>query len=215
MKRIFFSTCVILFIASAAQAQMRITEWMYKPGAGPAEYIEFTNVGTTDVNMAGWSEDDSHQVSGTHSLSAFGTVQPGESAIACDGNDAAGFRSYWGLSSTVKVVTYGGSDNLGNGDEINLYDNLGTLIDRLTYGTTPSTSGVSANIPWEYLGLNQSVNAVLSSPADVYGSYKAGGTGDIGNPGIYTPYNVPEPATILALLTGMLMAGILTRFRRK
>ena len=29
MKQIIVTACIVLFIASAAQAEMRITEWMY------------------------------------------------------------------------------------------------------------------------------------------------------------------------------------------
>ncbi|HEY1091298.1 MAG TPA: lamin tail domain-containing protein, partial [Burkholderiaceae bacterium] len=65
--------------ATAASAQVRITEWMYG-GAGP-EYIEFTNLGSSAINFAGWSFDDDSRLPGSTSLSNFGLVAAGESVI--------------------------------------------------------------------------------------------------------------------------------------
>ncbi|HEY0340045.1 MAG TPA: lamin tail domain-containing protein, partial [Steroidobacteraceae bacterium] len=41
---------------------IRITEFMYKGEGSPGEFVEFTNMGTTAVDMTGWSEDDSTRV---------------------------------------------------------------------------------------------------------------------------------------------------------
>ena len=163
--------------------------------AGPAEYIEFTNVGNVAVDMTNWSEDDNNRIAGKHPFGVtFGIVQPGESVILCDGSDAAGFRTYWGLDASVKVVTYGTNDQLGREDEINLYDAAGQLVDRLTYGDDtvggPRTQYTSANIPLAYLWQNAPTHAVLSVVGDDYLSHRDGGSGsgDLGNPGVYTPY---------------------------
>ena len=77
----------VLVLTVAAPAQIRITEWMYQggntiDGVGTAdEFIEFTNVGLSPIDMTGWSFDDSSRAPGSQSLSAFGTVGPGESVI--------------------------------------------------------------------------------------------------------------------------------------
>jgi predicted extracellular nuclease len=221
MKQIIVTAIIVLFIASAAQAEMRITEWMYNGTAtgSVGEFVEFTNVGSSAINMTGWSFDDSTRVPGSQNLSAFGTVNPGESVLLTDISDTA-FRTSWGLASTVKVIG-GNTDNLGRADEINLFDASNALVDRLTYDDQtiggPRTNKISGNpIAFSDLGTNNATRWVLSvaSPTpDRYGSYVSS-TGDIGNPGVYVDA-VPEPSTIVVFLTGMLMAGIVARFRRK
>jgi len=221
MKQIIVTACIVLFIASAAQAEMRITEWMYNGAASASvgEFVEFTNVGSSAIDMTGWSFDDDSRAPGTENLSAFGTVAPGESVLLTDVSDTT-FRTSWGLASTVKVIGDNGT-NLGRADEINLFDASSALVDRLTYNDQatptplgPRTNKISGNpISFSDLGTNNATRWVLSTNGDRYGSHTAT-TGDIGNPGVYVDV-VPEPATIVTLLTGMFMMGIFSRFRRK
>src|ERR1044072_6103668 len=77
---------------------MRITEYMYNGGGSGSvgEFVEFTNVGGSPVDMTGWSFDDNSETPGSGNLSAFGTVQPGESVILTE-IPAATFRSNWTL----------------------------------------------------------------------------------------------------------------------
>ena len=139
MKQIIVTVFIVLFGVSAAQAQMRITEWMYnglgKDSKGKAdnsgEFVEFTNIGSSAIDMSGWSFDDDSRTPGSQSLSAFGTVAPGESVLLTDVTDTV-FRTDWGLAATVKVIG-GNTNNLGRADEINLYDASSNLVDRLTY----------------------------------------------------------------------------------
>src|SRR5690606_25163872 len=78
--------CVVVpILAVSASAQMRITEVQYKD----SEYIEFTNVGTTPVDMTGWSYDDDSRLAGRVSLTAFGVLAPGASAILCESSASA------------------------------------------------------------------------------------------------------------------------------
>ena len=81
--------------ASQAQADVRITEWMYSGGSG--EFIEFTNLGTSAVDFTGWSYDDDSRTPGVFSLSAFGLVGAGESVIITE-TEAATFRLDWRLA---------------------------------------------------------------------------------------------------------------------
>jgi hypothetical protein len=112
------------------------------------------------------------------------------------------------LPSTVAVWGPYTDDNLGRSDEINLYDASNNLVDRLTFndqtGQGPRANNVGANIPLADLGMNKASSAVLSVVGDAYGSYKST-AGDIGNPGTYTPFQVPEPATITLIATAALM----------
>ncbi len=129
MKQVFFALCIATLFAASAKAEMRITEWMYSGGDG--EFVEFTNVGSTAIDMAGWSFDDDSENPGTVDLSGFGAVMPGKSVILTDA-DAAAFDSAWGLSGSVGIIG-GNGTNLGRADEINLYDSSDNLVDRLTY----------------------------------------------------------------------------------
>ncbi len=190
---------------------IRITEFMYKGEGSPGEFVEFTNLGTTAVDMTGWSEDDSTRSPNKsgHSLSAFGVVQSGQSVIFTEAAPDA-FRAAWGLSDSVKVIGPYSNDNLGNGDEINLYDNSGNLIDRLTYGSDPRTDGISA-VPTSasVIGANNISGWVLSQNG-VNGAYAALG-GDIGSPGYSSFAPVPLPAAAWLLLSGFGAFGLRRR----
>jgi predicted extracellular nuclease len=199
--------------AATAQAGMQITEFMYQGVDG--EFIEFTNTGSSSVNMTGWSFDDNHAVPNTKSLSAFGTVAPGESAILTE-TAAATFRTDWNLASTVKVIG-GNKTNIGRSDQLNLYDASSTLVDRLTYGDqtypgTIRTNGISGDpTSVSVLGTNNIAGWVLSSVGDTYGSWKSL-DGDIGSPGVCNFAPAPEPASIVLALIGLI--GLIG-FRRR
>lgn len=194
---------LLLCTAGVASAQMRITEWCYQGVSG--EFIEFTNVGTTPINMTNWNFDDDHRGSaGFVSLSAFGTVAPGASVILTEVT-AASFISAWNLSGVAVIGS--NSHNLGRDDEINLYDNTGALVDRLTFGDstnrpgsirTQNASGVP--ITSAALGANDVFQWVKSSVGDGYGSRRSTGN-DVGSPGFYS---VPEPTTLALLAIGTL-----------
>ncbi len=198
---------VSLMVASAAQAGMYITEYAYQAVNG--EYVEFTNVGSTPIDMTGWSFDDDSRLPGVLDLSTFGIVKPGESVIITE-NTANDFRQEWGLIASVKIIG-GYTNNLGRADEINLFDGNGTLVDRLTYGDsvfpgTIRTQNVSGNpTSPAALGANDIYQWVYSSVGDEFGSY-CSVSGNIGSPG----FNVPEPATLVLVL----MSGLLAIRRR-
>jgi 5-hydroxyisourate hydrolase-like protein (transthyretin family) len=180
-------------VASPAMAEMRITEYMYSGTNG--EFIEFTNVGSTPVDMTGWSFDDDSETTGTVDLSAFGVVAAGESVILTE-TAAADFRTAWSLCDAVKVIG-GNTTNLGRDDEINLFDASGQLADRLKYGDDtlggPRTQNASAWVSADGLGANVITDWTLSSVGDTESSYASAG-GDIGSPGKSTRATVPFTA---------------------
>jgi len=183
-----------LFVALAplASAEIVISEWMYTgAGAGSTgEFVEFTNVGATAVDMTGWSFDDDSRTPGTISLSAFGVVAPGESVILTD-ETAASFATAWGLSG-VKIIG-GNTASLGRNDEINLYNAAGTLVDRLTYGdeTYPATGRTlnrSCNLPaTDYSYTVAQTTWALAMNGDAFGS-KLSTRGELGSPGQVVRY---------------------------
>ena len=196
-------------VATAAQGQIRITEYMYS-GNG-AEFVEFTNTGASQVDMAGWSFDDSSRVPGTVDLSAFGVLDPGESVILTDADDAATFVADWSLGAAVDVIA-GSSAGLGRNDEINLYDDTDALVDRLTYGDEdfPGSERTNDASAWpcsESLGLNNIYQWNLSADADAQASYFSA-SGDLGSPGSLTEVSCGAPSEGACCLTGNCTEGL-------
>lgn len=211
MKFIKIAAIAAAAIAStAAQAQVAITEWMYKGGVG--EFIEFTNIGSAAIDFSHWSYDDDSRIAGVFSLAGLGTVAAGESVIITE-TDADVFRTDWNLASTVKVLgNY--TNNLGNGDEINLYNGT-QLVDRLTFGTSLKTDNRSGHATsLAALGANDVSLWTLSSVGDVEGSWRSV-AGTIGSPGqtSFAPA-VPEPETYAMMVAGLCVVGAMARRRR-
>jgi len=200
---------------TAAHADVRITEWMYN---GNAEFVEFTNLGTTAVDFAGWSYDDSGATPGAFDLSGFGLVAPGESVILTEAL-ATDFRADWGLAASVKILS-GYTHNLGRADQINLF-NGATLIDRLTYADNgaaggPRTNGVSGIAGTAAaLGADDASLWQLSAVRDFEHSFASLG-GETGSPG-FTQYAaaVPEPEAWTMLLAGLGLIGFMARRRSR
>jgi hypothetical protein len=216
MKSPLFILAGIAALTAASHGAMAITEYMYNSvtAGGVGEFVEFTNVGSTVIDMTGYSFDDSSGVAGSFSLSSFGLVAPGESVILTDATVPA-FNTNWGLTGSVKVI--GGNDqNLGRSDGLNLFDASNTLVDTLTYNdqaTPPGsggirTSGVSAyaGSPSVYFSHNPAL--FTGSVTGVNGAYTAV-SGDIGSPGINTA--VPEASSLA--IAGLAALGFLRRRR--
>lgn len=202
----FFVAAALAGAAATASADVRITEYMYSGSDG--EFVEFTNFGATDIDLAGWSFDDDSQTPGVFFLS--GILGAGESLIITE-SDAEAFRTAWGLSGSVQILG-GVENNLGRNDEINLFDAANGLVDRLTYGDsvfadTIRTQGISGNPgSFDAIGANNIFAWEFSAVGDAFGSVTSTG-GDIGNPGSY----VPAPGAVALLGLGGLVA---TRRRR-
>lgn len=184
----FYGVCSVCGVAT--NADVRITEFMYTGSGG--EFIEFTNVGVLPVDMTGYSFDDSGRISGLFDLSAFGTVMPGESVIVTQ-DDAGKFKLDWQLPAGVKVIGGLGDpigSNLGRGDEINLYDNGGQLVDRLTYDDrvyipSPRANDASAWVCQDGVGANDpTLWRISQAGGDPQASYVSA-NGDTGSPGTF------------------------------
>ncbi|MEZ6319205.1 MAG: CotH kinase family protein [Phycisphaerales bacterium] len=176
-----------------ASGGMRISEWAYSADSG--EFIEFTNMSESAIDMTGWSFDDSHAVAGAFDLSAFGSVAPGESVVITEAV-AEDFRTAWGLGAGVKIIGELGvttGNNLGRNDQINLFNDAGTLVDRLDFGDEDyagsiRTKDASGQGCAQALGQNDALLWSLSEAGDAFGSFAAS-TGEFGTPG---SYNAPS-----------------------
>ncbi len=215
------SLFVALFSSVQAQGVLRITEFMSEgqgligPGTGAnrqREFFELTNVGSAALDISSYSYNDNN-VNDPHNFGAsFGVVASGESIILTQ-MTADNFRSYWGLSSSVRIFSYGQASNLGNNDTINIYNSAtqspATLVDSLLFTETARGSGISRNRPVN-IGTGQAINDlwVDSVVGDSYGSILApnpifpvgAAYVDLANPGTYP---VPEPATLFVLSLGI------------
>lgn len=168
---------------SPSGANVKITEFMYQGLSG--EFIEFHNFGAGSVNMTGWSFSDEARVPGLVSLSTFGTIAAGETIILTEAV-AGDFRTDWGLAGTVKVIG-NKAVHLSSTDEINLYDNSGALVDRLTLGSATCAVDTNGKSAWpcnSAVGLNQIIHWRKSIVGDAAGTHTSI-VGDIGSPGVY------------------------------
>ncbi|HJU40320.1 MAG TPA: lamin tail domain-containing protein, partial [Tahibacter sp.] len=174
-----------------AGAQVRITEFMYD---GPnKEFVEITNVGTTPVDLTGWSYDDDSNTAGSVPIGSLGTLAAGESAVIAE-NTAEAFRTAWGLCAAAKIVG-GSTHNLGRADTINLYDGGGTRVDFLRYGDqtfpgTIRTQNASGWVSAAGLGNDQIAQWTLATVGDAEHSRLSAGN-EIGSPGLSTRAATP------------------------
>lgn len=210
------ATAVLL---SPAKADLLITEVMSTSGA-PApltglDWWELTNNGPIAVFLGGYEWEDNNPTGPGVATGIFpnATINPGESIIIHQGPAATGdadFRATWGLAPSVQVLfqdSFTGTNLFSglssSGDEVNLYDNLGSLIASVGFGA--STSGVS----FEWDGIT---GASLDLSVDGENGAYIATYGGVGSPGAAVLSSIPEPASALALLG---LAGLLTTTRRR
>lgn len=200
MRSIVWAAGLVAAAATVGSAQVRITEFMYSGVDG--EFIEFTNLGDTAIDMTGWSFDDDSALPGVFDLSGFSVIGAGESVILTEiGADL--FRAAWGLDAGVRIIgEY--TNNLGRNDQINLFDASGVLVDRLTFGDqnlpgSIRTQNVSGNPLAHSLGADDVFGWLLSEEGDAFGSYYSL-NGDLANPGRFVP--TPGAGAVLVLGVG-------------
>ena len=197
-------------LLSHAADGIKISEWLYSGaslGGLDGEFVEITNFGPSAVDFTGWSFDDDSRLAGSFSLTGFGVLAAGESAVIAAAT-AAAFRTNWALAAGVKVLG-NNTNNIGRADELNIYDASGVLVDRLTYNDqtiagSPRTQDFSG-IPTTAaaLGANNAALWQRSAVGDVFGSYASANL-TVGSPG-FSPLvsAVPEPAGVALMFAGL------------
>lgn len=224
IRALALSSFALAALAVAANANVRITEFMSEgqgltgPGTGAnrqREFFELTNLGTNAVDVSTWSYNDDNANDPHNFGPAFGSLAAGESVIFTQ-MTADNFRSYWNLSSAVRIFSYGQASNLGNADTINIYNSFtqspATLVDSLSFTADARGSGISRNRPFDGL-TGQFANSawVISAVGDTFQSRLAPNPSfpvgdayiDLANPGVY----VPTPAASALLLFAATAAG--------
>lgn len=215
MKTAIFVCALSVFVASAAHANIRITEVMSSSngnGVPTPDWFEITNYGSSAVDLTGWRMDDgSVNFAASVALSGVSSIGAGQSIIFIESAAGAGlasFNTFWGLSG-VSVGYYSGS-GVGlssGGDGVSLFDTSGALVNSVTFGA--ATSGSSFFYGYDSAGaIDPSYNGLISTVGTIgtQVTYASGGdTGSIGS-----ALGVPAPGAI-ALLG---LAGLAGRRRR-
>jgi endonuclease/exonuclease/phosphatase family metal-dependent hydrolase len=147
------------------------------------EFVELVNVGTSAVDLSGWTVSDSGTL--RHTFASGTTLEAGKAVVVFGG--AAGIPA--GLTNAVAAsTTMLGLTN--SGDTINLKDAAGTVVDTITFGSTLAEDGVSANRSPDFstgsFVLHTSLSTLSSSPGKRVdgtdfggGSTGGGGTGTV------------------------------------
>ena len=196
-------------LALPLSAQLRITEVMsnsnHSDTAANGDWFEITNTGATAVNIAGYSFDDDDRISGASGGFPPYLLQSGASMVVLNDAPDTTFRSLWNLDLSIRVITKSEISNfpgLGSaGDEVNLFNNSGGLIDRFTFGA--ATEGFS----FAKYNDGQSVPGGLSSN-NVLGAYESDDPNeDIASPGISSDVPSPLPPFFVIPFQTSVIAG--------
>lgn len=156
------------------------------------DWFEVTNTGSAAIDMNGFSWDDDSRTPGTHTIDGTLMIGAGESIIFLDEvqpDDSTWAYEWMQYANNLQVIAADefnamGFSGLGSGgDEVNLYDDNGALIQRVTYASTDVTAGYSMQI--------DSMGTITTSVVGVNGVYTSI-DGDVGNPGNMNPVSLQE-----------------------
>lgn len=207
----------LLFSATAATAQVRITEvapWSSGNSEVGADWFELTNFGSSAVDITGWKVDDSSASFGASlALNGVTSIGAGQSVIFIESTGAANdlFRSNWFGSASYAGVVIGNYSGSGiglstGGDAVNIYNAGGVLQASVSFGESDASS------PFQTFDNSVGLNNVTLSPLSVvgtHGAYLTANGFEIGSPSL-----VPEPETYAMLLAGLGLLGSIARRRR-
>lgn len=206
-KRMKHTFTLLSALALPLSAQLRITEVMsdsnHSNTGANGDWFEITNTGAVAVNVANYSFDDDDRNAGASSSLPSYNLQPGASMIVLDESSAATFRTLWNLDPAIRIVAgLANYPGLGaGGDEVNLYNNGGGLVDRFIFGT--ATEGFS----FAKYNDGQSVPGGLSSNG-VLGAYESDDPSeDVASPGISSDVPPPLPPFFVTPFQTAVVAG--------
>ncbi len=182
--------------------------------AGPADFFELYNYGTTAIDLTGWKWDDDSANFNDAAAATFGAVSiaPGERIIVINTTDAAAFRAAWNnLPNTTQVIATGGP-GVGSPDAIALFDSAGNLATSLNLTTASITSSattviapairadtltITAGHAGAAVGGTATTSAVWDGLSTTAPTYTAARVGDFGGfAQTVTPANIGSPGAV-------------------
>jgi len=199
------------FSVAAQTPQLIVTE--LNSNAGPADFFELYNFGSSAISLKGWRWDDDSASFAEGAAFPDVSIPAGKAlvvaATAATGLDA--FKSTWSLAAGVSAITSEGP-GLGSGDAVVIFNDAGSVITSFNYsgtakvatdGSTVATSKAAAGVSFAagrhagpaFGGTGNGVSAVWDGQstndpsylAAVVGSLdgyaQAGNVANIGSPG--------------------------------
>jgi uncharacterized protein YjiK len=165
------------------------------------DWFELTNVGTEPVSLTGWKIDDSSDAFATAvSLEGVSTIEPGESVLFIETEEAAKvgvFETAWFGHTPVAGLTVGTYHGSGvglssSGDQVNIFAADETKITGVTFGATTSAATLDNAAG---LGGSETTNPTISTPsvAGTNGAF-TNAKGETGSPGTIVTVTPPPPA---------------------
>lgn len=128
-------------VQAAVADDLVITEIQSSQAAGSVnDYWELTNVGHSPIDLSNWKWNDSARVStgAAVTIPPGTTIAAGESIIFTAITPSA-FRTWWGLSNSVQVITTAAAPGLGQNDGVSLFTDAGAEVCFLSYAANGFT----------------------------------------------------------------------------
>ncbi|MFD0894464.1 lamin tail domain-containing protein [Luteolibacter ambystomatis] len=209
--RTFLSPLAIVFAATtfSVNAQLLLTEIQ---SDGLSDYWELTNTGASAVDLSNWKWDDDSQNpndAAAVTIPSGTSIAAGESIIFTSAANANTFRTQWGLSNSVQVIT--GGPGFGQDDGVALFNASNVKQFYFTYASGGFTRPDGSSSTGGHAGISAGGTAAkalvwnpasgTSSPRYTYatgttlGTFTApGGSTNIGSPGFsgYTTGGGPQ-----------------------
>lgn len=220
MKKSLLGSMVALLTIAVAPAYAAITITEVAPWASgnspvAADWFELTNTGSSAVNIAGWSMDDSSGTAGIAPLTGVTSIAAGQSVIFIEGTGSANatFITTWFGATAPAGFTIGNYSGSGvglstSGDGVNIFNAANALQASVTFGVADSTS------PFQTFDNTAGATGAISqlSAVGVNGAFLSASGNEVGSPG--TIAAVPEPANVAMMLAGLGLIGVVVRKRQ-
>ena len=116
-----------------------INEIMYSPETGMSEWVELLNTGFSSASLSGWTFGDGTGISDTSRRLTLASLSLAVDSMVILAADSSIFFEYLPLSAQVIVWNTSNISLNNNGDSLVLWDQSGTMIDRVDY--RPSWGG--------------------------------------------------------------------------
>ncbi|MCX6840025.1 MAG: lamin tail domain-containing protein [Verrucomicrobia bacterium] len=198
--------------AQAAPGDLVITEIQ---SDGAVDFWELTNVSASSIDLSNYKwTDNARSATGAIAIPLGTSIAAGESVIFT-GQAAATYRTFWGIASTVQVITGTGVPGLGSADAITLYDASNTEVCYLSYAANGFTrsngsaaagghAGISAGgataqaLIWDS-SFGTTTPRYTFADGTTKGTFAGTTTTNKGSPG-YSGFGASAPAVVLSVI---------------